>query len=302
MDEGKARTQLMTAMVLFGTIGVFVRGIPLPSGVIAMVRGLAGSAFLLAVARLRGRAVAWRGTAVPWLVLSGAFLGLNWLLLFEAYRYTTVAAATVCYYLAPVLVMLASPFALGERLSAARLACGGAAFAGIVLVSGFTPAGGGGGLRGTALALGAACLYAGLMLVNKRITGISAYDRTAIQLGTAGALLLPFCLRTAGDWQALSPKAGLLLAVVAVVHTGVTYLLYFGSMEHLSAQSVSILSYVDPVVALLCSVTVLGEPLTARTLAGAVLVLGAAWVSEGGFVSKGGGKARFAVDSRDDWH
>lgn len=284
MEERRARMGLVTAMVLFGTIGVFVRGIPLSSAVIAMVRGLAGAAFLLLFARARGRGVSWKGMGrkAPWLALSGAFLGLNWMLLFEAFRYTTVAAATICYYLAPVLVVLVSPLLLGERLGGRRIFCVLLAFGGIVLVSGLTPA----ALpdasqgRGILLALGAACFYAALTIANKRITGVSAFDRTAVQLAAAGLLLLPYCILTGPGPTVPPPGALALLAVVAVVHTGVTYLLYFGSMAHLSGQRVSILSYVDPVVAVLCSVTLLGESLTLPALAGSVLVLSAAVLSE----------------------
>ena len=284
MNTGKAKAQLICAMVLFGTIGIFVRGIPLPSGTVAMVRGLVGAAFLLLWSGSRGERISLgslRGRLGP-LIFSGAALGFNWLLLFEAFRYTTVANATLCYYLAPVLVVLTSPILLGEGLTGRKTGCVIIAFTGMIFVSGAAEHGlpRAGEARGVLLALGAAVLYAALMIANKRIGGISPFDRTAVQLAVAGVVMLPYCLLTGLGSGTFTPMAGLLLLVVGVVHTGVTYLLYFGAMASLSGQSVSILSYIDPATAVFCSVLILREPFSLYSLAGAVLVLGAALVSE----------------------
>ena len=284
MSTGRAKAQLVTAMVLFGTIGVFVRGIDLPSGTVAMVRGLSGAAFLLLWAKGRGEGVsltALRGRLAP-LMLSGAALGFNWLLLFESFRYTTVATATLCYYLAPVLVVLTSPLLLGERLTGRKVLCVVFSFTGMIFVSGAAEHGlpTAGEARGVLLALGAALLYAALMIANKRIAGISPFDRTAVQLAAAGVVMLPYCLMTGLGMDRLTLTGGVLLLVVGVVHTGVTYLLYFGSMARLPGQSVSILSYIDPATAVFCSVLILREPFSLYSLSGAVLVLGAALASE----------------------
>lgn len=285
MREQRARLQFLCAMLLFGTIGVFVRGIPLPSGVIAMVRGLVGAVSLMLFQLRQGRRLsrtALKGQ-LGLLLFSGAALGFNWLLLFESFRFTTVATATLCYYLAPVLVVLSSPLLLGERLDRRKVLCAAAAFGGMVFVSGVAEHSLPRAVhaKGILLALGAALLYASLMIVNKRIHGISPFDRTALQLAVAGGVMLPYCLLCEKpDSAALTPTSLLLLLVVGVVHTGVTYLLYFGSMAHLSAQSVSVLSYIDPAVAVLCSVVLLRESLSLCGLFGAVLVLGAALVCE----------------------
>ncbi len=279
--EGRKRAmgELIVSMVLFGTIGVFVRSIPLSSAAIAAVRGLVGALALTAAALLRRGSLSLSGIgrALPLLLLSGACLGGNWLLLFQSYRYTTVAAATTCYYLAPVLVVLASPLVLGETLTLRRFLCCLVAFGGAALVC----AGGTGGIaggRGILLALGAACLYAGVMLLNKTISGIPALHRTALQLAVAGIMLLPFC--AASPIPLADPFTLLLLLVVGIVHTGLTYLLYFDAMEHLTAQTVSVLSYLDPVVAVACSAALLHEPLTLPALAGSAVVLLSAFASE----------------------
>ena len=279
-----ATFKLTLSMVIFGTIGVFRRYIPLPSSLVAMTRGLTGMLFLLLVMVLRkcgmNRTAVRRKLGL--LCLSGAAIGVNWILLFEAYNYTSVATATLCYYLAPMFVILASPLVVGERLTAKKLICVLTALLGMVFVSGVLESGGGSSdLKGVLLGLGAAVLYASVVLMNKQLGDVPAYDRTIVQLGSSAAVLLPYVLLTE-DLGTLSFTPGTigLLLVVGVVHTGIAYALYFGSLMQLKAQTAAILSYIDPVVAVLLSALVLREHMSLLSGLGAVLVLGAAVVSE----------------------
>ena len=286
MDKrSAARIKLLTSMCIWGSIGLFVRGIPLPSSVIANCRGIIGLLFLLAVMglkHLRFQGEAIRRNAL-YLGLSGLMLGFNWILLFEAYRFTTIAAATLCYYLAPMIVVALSPIVFGESLNGRKLLCVLAALGGMVLVSGVAE----GGLpdisqvRGVLLGLAAAGLYAAIVICNKKLSGIGGTERTAIQLGISALVLLPYnLLTTQADFAALSGTALLLLLVVGVVHTGICYYLYFGCMEDLPSQTVAILAYVDPVVAVLLSALVLKEPMTVGMWLGALLIIGAAILLE----------------------
>ena len=279
-----ATFKLTLSMIIFGTIGIFRRYIPLPSSLVAMTRGLTGMLFLLLVMVLRKRGM--NRTAVRrklgLLCLSGAAIGVNWILLFEAYNYTSVATATLCYYLAPMFVILASPLVVGERLTAKKLICVLTALLGMVFVSGVLESGGGSSdLKGVLLGLGAAVLYASVVLMNKQLGDVPAYDRTIVQLGSSAAVLLPYVLLTE-NLGALSftPGTIALLLVVGVVHTGIAYALYFGSLMQLKAQTAAILSYIDPVVAVLLSALVLREHMSLLSGLGAILVLGAAVVSE----------------------
>lgn len=278
-----ATGKLTLSMIIFGTIGIFRRLIPLSSGLVAMSRGLIGVLFLLLVMRLRGdgmdRAAVRR--KLPLLCLSGAAIGVNWILLFEAYNYTRVATATLCYYLAPMFVILASPLVLREKLTLRKLACVSAALLGMVFVSGVLEASGGAGLKGVLLGLGAAVLYASVVLMNKQLGDVPAYDRTIVQLGSSAAVLLPYVLLVEEvSIEAFTPGVIALLLVVGIVHTGIAYALYFGSLMQLKAQTAAILSYIDPVVAVLLSALVLREHMSLLSGLGAVLVLGAAVISE----------------------
>lgn len=285
MSVNAAKLRMTFAMFIFGTIGLFVRWIPLPSSVIALARGTIGTAFLLAVMAMKK--APFSGKALRqnlfWLLVSGALLGFNWILLFESYRYTSVAVGTLCYYMAPILIILASPVVLREKLTARKLLCVLAALAGMVCISGVLSEGipAAGEMKGILLGLAAAVLYAAIVLCNKQIHDISAYEKTAFQLGISAIAMLPYCLLTV-DISSLDLDASslLMLLFVGVVHTGITYFLYFGSMEFIPAQSVAVISYVDPVVAVLASVVILREPMHLAEGVGAVLILGAAAASE----------------------
>lgn len=280
-----AMASLASSMFIFGTIGIFVRNIGLPSSLIALVRSVVGLLFLLAVTALKkeGFSFAAMRSKLPLLALSGILMGFNWILLFEAYRYTTVATATLCYYLAPVFLILASPFALKERLTAKKLLCVFVALAGMIPVSGVLQAGFSGvqELKGILLGASAALLYACVVLMNKRSGETPPLKRTMVQMAAAAAVLLPYVLLTE-ELSTLSPapvELGLLL-VVGVIHTGLAYMLYFGSMNALEAHTLAIFSYIDPIVAILLSALLLHEPLGLGSILGAVLILGAAFVSE----------------------
>ena len=273
------------SMTLFGTIGLFVKYIPLSSSLIALSRALIGFLFLAAMMLVQTKKLmvsVIRKNILP-LTLSGVFLGFNWILLFESYRYTSVAVSTLCYYLAPLLVVLLSPLVLKEKLTQRKILCVAASLVGMVFISGilqantFTAK----DFAGILLGLAAAVLYAAIMILNKKISGLSGYERTVFQLGLSAIVLIPYCLFTC-DFVSVDLNAVqiILLAIVGVIHTGLTYFLYFGAMDHLPSQTVAMLSYIDPVVAVLISVFILAEPMKLLDIPGAVLILGAAIVSE----------------------
>lgn len=272
---------MLSAMTIFGTVGIFVRYIPLPSATVAFFRGALGLVFLLVIVALTGKTPdikSIRGNIWA-LLLSGGAIGLNWVLLFESYHYTTVATATICYYLAPVFLVMASPL-LGERLTGRKLGLLGVALVGMVFVSGVLQGGVSGG-KGIALAVGAAILYASAMFLNKKLKNITAYDKTVIQLAAAAAVILPYVLTTGGfAMEEMTGVRYLLLAVVGIVHTGIAYWMYFGALGRLPSQSVALYSYLDPVVAILLSALWLREKLHWQGILGAVLILGSALVSE----------------------
>lgn len=283
--ETNAKASLILAMTIFGTIGIFRKYIPLSSGIVAWVRGVLGVAYLLTFIKIKKIPMDKQAIKkhLKILLISGGFIGLNWVLLFESYRYTSVAVATLCYYMAPIFVMIASPFLLKEKLSAKKVICVAVALVGMVFVSGVLD----GGisdvseLKGILFGLGAAALYASVVMMNQKLRQVPTYDKTIMQLGAASAVLIPYIL-LAEDLSAvaLTPLIVVMLLIVGIVHTGISYALYFGSMNELKAQTVALFSYIDPIAAIILSALFLKEPMTVLGIIGAVLVLGATMISE----------------------
>lgn len=278
-------SRIAASMAIFGTVGIFIKMLPFPSAVIALGRGIIGSIFLLLTAIMMKKPLDITAIKknLKLLILSGIAIGVNWILLFESYKYIPVSTATLCYYLSPVFVTLASPIVLKEKLTGIKLACVGAALLGMVLISGIFQGNTGEGTRfmGILLGCGAALLYAAVVLINKFIKDIPSNDCTVMQLGTVAAVLLPYVLLTENmgtiEWKA-SYLA--MLVFVGIVHTGIAYKLYFSGVPYVEGQTIALLSYIDPVVTIILAAIVLGEPLTVYSLAGAVLILGSTMAGE----------------------
>ena len=303
------KSKLAAAMFIVGSIGLFVHYIPLPPAVIACSRAVIGTLFLLLVLRLKktplhGQAI--RKNALC-LLLSGAALGFNWIFLFEAFRHTGIAVATLCYYMAPVFVILLSPLVLGERLTRRKIVCTLLAVLGAVCISGvFT--GSRQDPRGIAFGLAAALLYCSLILLNKRLRGLDTLETTFCQLCTAALVMLPYVL-LGGHLHGLAPAPStlFLLLVVGIVHTGLVYILFFSAVGRLPAQTTAVLSYVDPVTAILLATLFLHQPFGLAEACGTVLILGAtgrprpspkAWTGAGECVCSPGQRSRESTAAR----
>lgn len=281
----KAYFSMLAAMLVFGSIPIFRRNLPLSSATLACVRGILGAAILSAI-RLGSGKPLFRG--IPGkplfqLAVIGAMMGINWMLLFEAYNYTTVATATLCYYMQPTLLILFSALLFGEKLTRKKWLSALLSLFGMVLVSGILGGASAGpdNWKGILLGLASALLYTFVVLLNKRVKLEDDYARTVIQLCAAAFVLLPGVLLKE-DLGALKmpPVSILLLLILGFIHTGIAYVMYFASLKKLPAQSVAILSYVDPVSALFFAAIFLKERLTLAGILGAVLIIGAALFSE----------------------
>ncbi len=286
MNQGKAKLEMIASMVIFGTIGLVRRSIPYSSAMIAFFRGIIATLVLLLVHVIRRQPfdkAALKANMVK-LLVSGAMIGFNWVLLFEAYRYTTVSVATVCYYMAPVFIMISSPFTLGEKITAKKAVCIILALFGVVLVSGvFEPnqMQTHDHLKGVLFGLGAALLYACVVTINKEIKGVSGMDRTIFQMGPAALAVLPYWLLTDNiSAIALEAEPVIMILIAGLINTALAYDLYFASIQSLSAQSAALMSYIDPVVAIILSATLLREGMSALSAIGVILVLGSAVAGE----------------------
>ena len=134
-------------------------------------------------------------------------------------------------------------------------------------------------ITGVLLGIGAAVLYASVMIMNKFMGDVPDYERTVIQLGSAGLVVLPYALLTSSE-VSVTTTSVVLLAIVGVVHTGFAYLLYFGALKKLKSQTAAILSYIDPAAAIILSSIIFVQLPTTYELVGVVLIMSAALLSE----------------------
>lgn len=277
-QQKKAKVMLSVSMAIFGTIGLFTRRIGVSSGELALYRAILASILIVSYLMVRGHKMDWKSIRreIPLLLASGMAMGINWILLFQAYRYTTISVATLSYYFAPVIVTVVCPFLFHEKLTKRQTICFFMSTVGLVLIIGIgNVCGSGTDLLGIGCGLGAAAFYAMVILLNKFIKNVTGIHRTLLQFFAAILILFPYVVCTGGFGIAVLDTVGwICLLVVGLIHTGITYCMYFSSLRDLSGQETAILSYIDPLVAVLVSVLILGESMTAPQVLGGALILG----------------------------
>lgn len=272
------RIMLIISMTVFGTIGLFVKNISLSSGEIALWRAVLAAALIGIFLLITRQRIPFRKIKkeIPILLASGCAMGINWIFLFEAYKYTSVSAATLSYYFAPIIVTLVCPFLFKEKMGAKGWICFGASTVGIVLITGLgNISEGSNHFLGILFGLLAALFYATVIILNKFIKNVGGIHRTFLQFLAAVVTLIPYVLFTSGiQVHTLSGKGIVYLLIVGLIHTGVTYCLYFSSLGALKGSEAAILSYIDPLVAVLVSVFILGEKMSILQIIGGLLILG----------------------------
>jgi RarD protein len=280
----EAKLKIIISMAVFGTIGVFVKNIPLSSGEIALFRAIIAAAVIIIYKLLIRNKMLFSEIKkdLPILFVSGVAIAFNWILLFQAYNYTTVSIATLSYYFAPVIVMIVSSILFKEKLTIKQVVCFIMATIGLIMVIGVSGMEKSGtNLIGIGFGLGAAVFYATVVLLNKFVKNVTGIDKTLIQFLAAIIVLTPYVLATTGTHIGSLGNIGIVnLLILSIVHTGICYCLYFSSLKDLKGQEVSILSYIDPLIAIIVSVTILGEPINLMQIIGGMMILGFTLLNE----------------------
>ena len=293
----KATIKVLIAMLLWGSLGVFVKNISLESVEISFFRGIIGSIFLGIVLLIKMRSKKKSDEdiyletskneykkkdkkSIIVLIISGMAIGFNWVFLFNSYNYITVANATIVYYLAPVIVIFVSPIFLKEKLTSKKVVAVICAMCGLILIVKTNTSNVNIDLTsGIINAFMAACLYASVIILNKFIKNVDDYTKTFIQLFMASMVLLPWVIYR-NNIIFDSPKSIILIAILGIAHTGIAYCLYFSAMKELKAQSIAILGYLDPVSSVVFSIFLLKEPFSIYQLIGGVIILASAVIAE----------------------
>jgi drug/metabolite transporter (DMT)-like permease len=278
-----AKLRNITAMLIFGTIGLFVKNIELSSSEIALTRGFIGGVTLILATIFFKKKISFEAIKnnLYLLIFSGLAVGLNWIFLFQGYKYTSISNATLSYYFAPVFVTILAPFILKEKLTLSKFLCVLMALVGMFCIVGVDGINGGSDLIGIAYGLLAAGFYASVILMNKFLKEIDSIEITVIQLISATITLLPYVLYVEGLGILSVPSVSIpYILILGIVHTGIAYLLYFSSLQGLKGQTIAVLSYIDPVFAIIISAVILKEQLGFLQIIGGVLILGSSFLSE----------------------
>lgn len=285
----KSKLQNITAMLIFGTIGIFVKNIDLSSKEIALMRGIIGSIFLIFIAMFSKDKISFKGIKKNFILLfiSGIGIGINWIFLFQAYKYTTISAATLSYYFAPVFVTLLSPVILKEKLPIIKIVCISAAMLGMFFIVKGTNGNSNfeniayNHTLGIIYGLSAAIFYGSVILMNKFIKELKSLETTLTQLTLASLVLFPYVMFTDGIKVFNTSMSSLtFLIILGIIHTGFAYFLYFSSIKDLKGQTIAVLSYIDPISAVIISAFLLKESMTFGQVIGGILILSSTFISE----------------------
>ena len=283
-NRNSERLQLIFSMMLFGTIGTLSRYINMPSSIICLGRAFFGVITILILLSARKEKPDTEAIRrnFRWLLLSSTLMCCNWICQFEAYKYTTIATGTLCYYMQPVFYILAGAVVLKEKLTVKKICCVAVAFGGMILVSGVLQIGlHFSELKGVVFGVSGGFFYAMVVLINKYMKDISPVNTTIMQLALVSVIMLPYSAATGAFGEVSITTVGIIcLLILGVLHTGIGYIIYFDAVNKLPTQTVGILSYIDPVEAVMLSAFFLKEPISIFTVIGAVMILGAAAVSE----------------------
>ena len=279
--------KIVLAMLIWGSIGVFVKNINLPSIEIVFLRAaiacvflIFGRLILIGKTKIKDLKKGFMKEALI-LIITGIALALNWLLLFQAYKYTTLTNATLSYYLAPVFVILLSPLFFKEKITLKNLLSIIMAMLGLALIVSHQVQAASTNynhVKGIMFGTSAAVLYACIVLVNKSVKKFSGFDKALIQISVSAIILLPIVLYR-NNLHISSTKTLIIVLILGVVHTAISYVLYFSSIEHVSAQRVSLLSYIDPLSAVIFGTLLLSEPIGIYHILGGALILISTFVS-----------------------
>lgn len=286
MEKIDPKLKIILAMVTWGTLGLFVRNIPLNSIEISFFRAFIGSLFLTIIIFVNRETINWKLLKENFLLLSlsGIALGINWAALFQAMKYTTISNATLSYYFAPIFIVVLTVIILKEKVTLKNFACIFVSILGLYLILKSGENGSNSGynhLKGVAFGLLGAAFYAIVVILNKFVKKLSSLEVTISQLVISAIVLLPIVFKGGiSSIRILDTKAWIFILILGVVHTGIAYLFYFPSIKDVKSQTIAIVSYLDPITAIIVSAIFLNEPMSGMQIVGGSLILISAYINE----------------------
>ena len=308
IDIKRERLKLTLISATFGTVGLFTHFIPLSSAVIVFYRALLGGAFIVVMMKLSGIDIdikSMRDNLIV-LIFTGFFMALNWVLQFEAFKVSSVAIGTVCYNMMPIFLLIIASFMFNEKITLKSGLCILIATIGVILVSNVVNVGiKSNEVLGCVYGILGAIFYALIVTFNRKLSQIKTHDKVIFQFAFSAlimAIYVGLIEKKSFFIDGNLPRNEIVIGVVCMLilsflHTGFCYVHYFNAVSRLKAETVAILTYIDPVVALFLSYFVLRENMTALQFLGAVLILGSTLFNELSKTSKEIGVKQSFFDS-----
>ncbi|MDT0446957.1 DMT family transporter [Streptomyces johnsoniae] len=275
--ETRGAIELTAAMLLSGTLGVFVVESGASPFNVVFYRCVFGTFFLGLYCLIRGffKNHGFTAKKLGLAALGGVFIVFNWAFLFESYESTSISVATVVYHTQPFFVVLLGAVLFKDRITAHKAGWLVVAFLGLILVAGVSSSdlsGDSAYLTGLGYALLAALFYGLSTIITKRVTGVRPHLVALVQVLLGIPLLLPF---TTLSESAQFGSGWAWLVGLGVIHTGVMYVLMYSSYQKLPTSKIAVLAFVYPAAAMICDWAVYGHHVSWTQALGIPLIVGA---------------------------
>ncbi len=222
------KLKLILVMMIWGSLGVFTRSIPLSALSLAFLRAVIALPVLFIVMKLRKTdKVKWK-LLIPYM-LSGVLIAFGWLTLFYGFKHTSITSAVIIYNMCPIYVMIAAPLVCKEAITLLQRVVISTSFLGLVCIVGNNLADGYGYI-GMLFSAVSGMLYAAIVLINRNIeVRIDNKKATFVQIMMAMLVLLPFVIIDGSIVKIvdINGMAIVYTLLLGIVHTGIAYSLFF---------------------------------------------------------------------------
>lgn len=290
-DLNIEKIKLALISAVFGTIGIVTHFIPLMSATIVFYRALLGGIFIIFMTYLSGKVVSVKSMKDNFwvLILTSFFMGLNWVFQFESFKVSSVAIGTVCYNTMPIFLLIIASIMFKERITIRSVICIFFATIGVILVSNVITTGiKSNEVLGCLYGILGAINYALIVMFNRKLNHIETHDKVIFQFVFSAIIMLIYviCIQKSSLFFDINISTNKkILGIISILllsffHTGFCYVHYFNAVSRLKAETVAILTYIDPVVALLLSYFFLKEKTTVLQIIGAILILSSTLINE----------------------
>jgi drug/metabolite transporter (DMT)-like permease len=255
-----------------------------PPAFVAWARVAIGAALLLPVALHRGALRGMQGRAGAIAAYAACEIAVPFVLIAMGERYISSSLTAILIATMPLFVALLSVrLSPADKPTGLRLIGLVIGLGGVVALLGIDVAGRRNELLGAALVLVATLGYATApIIVSRRLADLDPLGPVAASLTVSAVALLPAVFATPP--HAIPASALWAIAVLGVVCTALGLIVFFQLIAEAGPSRASVITYINPLVAVLLGVVVLDEHLGAMSAVGLLLILGGSWLSTGGRV------------------